>query len=59
MIQQMAALDNVVVRLSSDSVTGGMVESDLTDTNSTIVPENALSEYKGFICQAFYQEGIS
>jgi len=56
-IQQMAALDNVVVRLSSDSVTGGMVESELTDTTSTIVPENALSEYKGFICQAFYQEG--
>lgn len=56
-IREMAALDNVVVRLSSDSVTGGMVESELTDTNSTIVPEDALSEYKGFICQAFYQDG--
>ena len=56
-IRGMASLDNVVVRLSSDSVTGGMVESELTDTNSTIVPENALSEYKGFICQAFYQDG--
>ena len=56
-IQQMAALENVVVRLSSDSVTGELVQSDLTDTNSTIVPEDALSEYKGFICQAFYQDG--
>ena len=56
-IQKMASLDNVVVRLSSDSVTGGMVESELTDTNSTIVPEDALGEYKGFICQAFYQDG--
>lgn len=56
-IRGMASLDNVVVRLSSDSVTGELVQSDLTDTNSTIVPENALSEYKGFICQAFYQDG--
>lgn len=56
-IQQMAALDNVVVRLSSDSVTGDIVQSELTDTNSTIIPEYALSEYEGFVCQAFYQEG--
>lgn len=56
-IQEMAALENVVVRLSSDSVTGGMVQSGLTDTNSTIIPEYALSEYKGFVCQAFYQGG--
>lgn len=56
-IQEMAALDNVVVRLSSDSVTGGLVQSELTDTNSTIVPEYALDEYDGFICKAFYQDG--
>lgn len=56
-IQEMASLKNVVVRLSSDSVTGGMVESELTDTNSTIVPEDAIGDYDGFICKAFYQDG--
>lgn len=56
-IEAMASLNNVVVRLSSDSVMGGMVESELTDTNSTIVPEYALGEYNGFICKAYYQEG--
>ena len=56
-IEQMAALPNVAVRLSSDSIIGELVESSVSELNSTIIPEGALSEYKGFICKAFYQDG--
>lgn len=62
-IKQMSALDNVVVRLSSDSITGERVESELTDTNSTIIPEECISGFEqwdtqdGMICQAYYQGG--
>lgn len=62
-IQQMAALDNVVVRLSSDSVMGERVESTLTDTNSTVIPEDTVKGFAlhdsadGMVCKAYYQEG--
>lgn len=58
-IKEMASLQNVVVRLSSDSITGELVGSDITPTNSTIVPENALGDVLDgtTICQAFYQDG--
>ena len=56
-IEQMAALPNVAVRLSSDSITGELVESKISDLNSTIIPEYEIDSYNGFICQAFYQDG--
>ena len=56
-IKEMSALDNVVVRLSSDSIDGSMVQSDLSPNNSTIVPEHDLGAYKGFICKAYEQDG--
>lgn len=62
-IQEMAALDNVVVRLSSDSVMGERVESTLTDTNSTVIPEDTVTGFTlhdsvdGMVCKAYHQEG--
>lgn len=56
-IEQMAALQNVAVRLSSDSITGDLVNSSVSDLNSTIIPEHTIDSYNGFICQAFYQDG--
>lgn len=62
-IQAMASLDNVVVRLSSDSVMGERVESTLTDTNSTIIPEDTVESFvqhdsaDGMVCKAYYQGG--
>lgn len=56
-IEKMAALPNVAVRLSSDSITGELVESKISDLNSTIIPEYEIDSYNGFICQAFYQDG--
>lgn len=56
-IEQMAALPNVAVRLSSDSITGEIVNSQVSDLNSTIIPEEEIDSYNGFICKAFYQDG--
>lgn len=56
-IQEMASLQNVAVRLSSDSITGELVNSSVSDINSTIIPEHAIDSYNGFICKAFYQDG--
>lgn len=56
-IEQMAALPNVAVRLSSDSITGELVNSKVSDLNSTIIQEDKIDSYNGFICQAFYQDG--
>lgn len=56
-IQEMAALPNVAVRLSSDSITGELVNSSVSDLNSTIIPEGEIDSYNGFICKAFYQDG--
>lgn len=62
-LNRMAELPNVVVRLSSDSVMGDLVnkpEGLNIGTSSTIIPEQQLSDFeeKGqFICKAYYQEG--
>lgn len=62
-LNRMAALPNVVVRLSSDSVMGDLVDKpeDLNiGTSSTIIPEQYLGDFEGkgqFICKAYYQEG--
>lgn len=54
-LQRMESLPNVVVRRSSDSVTGETVEGS---TTSTIVPESATAEAAGFkVCQAYEHEG--
>lgn len=63
-LNRMAALPNVVVRLSSDSVMGERVELPIgldIDTSSTIIPEQYVEGFekfdKTFICKAYYQEG--
>jgi hypothetical protein len=56
-IKQMQDLPNVVVRLSSDSIQGELLDSTVTDTNSTIVPSDMLDAYTGFICPASEQNG--
>jgi len=51
-IQSMQSLDNVVVRFSSDSVTGEIIEGQTTSTIfSDTVPEGALE------CKAYEHEG--
>ena len=51
-IERMQALDNVVVRFSSDSVTGGVIEGLNTSTIfSDTVPEGAIE------CKAYQHEG--
>ena len=51
-IERMQALDNVVVRFSSDSVTGGVIEGLNTSTIfSDTLPDNA------FECKAYQNEG--
>ncbi|MGQ1358410.1 GP88 family protein (plasmid) [Acinetobacter baumannii] len=62
-LNRMAALPNVVVRLSSDSVVGDLVDKPEglnIGTSSTIIPEQHLNDFEGkgqFICKAYYQEG--
>lgn len=62
-IEMMSALPNVVVRLSSDSITGERVESTVSPHNSTIIPEDCISRFESFdsldgiVCQAYYQGG--
>ena len=52
-LDQMSALPNVVVRLSSDSITGDTVEGPQTSTIATLdnVPSGAL------VCEAYQREG--
>lgn len=58
-IRQMASLENVVVRLSSDSINGEKVNSQLVDTNSTILDQSSLDNLDKsiFVCKAFEQDG--
>lgn len=56
-LKDMQSLPNVVIRLSSDDIDGSIVNSDLIDTNSTILPSEMISEYNGFICPAYNQGG--
>lgn len=56
-LKDMQALPNVVIRLSSDSITGEKVNSDLIETNSTILPSELIEGYNGFICPAYNQDG--
>ena len=58
-IKKMQALPNVVVRLSSDSVRGEIVNSNLTSTNSTIISEHEIDNLAKSVkvCSAFYQNG--
>lgn len=56
-LKDMQALPNVVIRLSSDSIQGEMVASDLVNTNSTIIDGNSLQDYDGFTCPAYAQDG--
>ena len=53
-IAQMEALPNVVVRLSSDSVTGGCIEGEHT---STIIPTPADAPTGATVCEAYVNEG--
>tara|TARA_R110000822_G_scaffold1313_3_gene6008 strand:- start:5169 stop:5813 length:645 start_codon:yes stop_codon:yes gene_type:complete len=52
-ISEMNTLDNVVVRLSSDSVTGGIIDGE---TTSTIVP-TSYAPTTAFICRAYDNGG--
>lgn len=56
-LKNMQALPNVVIRLSSDDITGKKVNSDLIKTNSTILPSELIEGYNGFICPAYDQDG--
>jgi hypothetical protein len=57
-IEQMQALDNVVVRLSSDHIDGTKVDSAVSDTNSVIIPADQAATYTdGFVCSAYMQDG--
>lgn len=56
-LKAMQALPNVVIRLSSDSIDGSLVKSDLIDTNSSILPSELIEGYGGFICPAYNQGG--
>ena len=53
-LAQMEFLPNVVVRLSSDSVTGGTIEGA---TSSTIIPSAEDSAPEMSICEAYTREG--
>lgn len=54
-IESMNALDNVVVRLSSDSVIGGILEH--ATYSSTIIPEDAPAPSQAFLCEAYTRGG--
>ena len=54
-IKAMQALPNVVVRLSSDSVTGGVINTDLP--NSTIIPTSEQATSSMTICHSYDNEG--
>jgi len=54
-LSTMAALDNVTVRLSSDSVLGGVLETKLP--TSTIIPTIDDATSTMVVCQAYEREG--
>lgn len=61
-LERMHALHNCVIRLSSDSIQGDIVENKhnvAIDTNSTIIADDALHTLQNgvFICQAPQQNG--
>lgn len=58
-IAKMSDLENVAVRLSSDSIQGEKVQSFLSENNSSIIPSEAIDSFKsqGFICKAYEQDG--
>lgn len=60
-IQKMQALNNVVVRLSSDYIDGTKVNTifnQVSDNNSVIISSDSIDGYnKGFICSAYNQNG--
>lgn len=60
-IKKMQALDNVIIRLSSDHIDGTKVNNTynrVSDNNSVIIPSDSISDYKdGFICRAYNQDG--
>lgn len=56
-LKEMQSLPNVVIRLSSDDIDGSIVNSDLINTNSTILPIELSESYDGFICPAYNQGG--
>lgn len=51
-LEQMSKLHNVVIRYSSDSITGEIIEAK---NSSTIIPEKA--DFDGWICPASKQDG--
>lgn len=53
-LQRMQSLDNVVVRYSSDSVTGETVKGQ---TTSTIVPDSSVVVAGAVLCEAYQHEG--
>lgn len=54
-INRLNRLANCVVRISSDSIVGGIVD---WETNSTIVPIGSVKSSKGFlVCQSFNNNG--
>lgn len=53
-LADMQALDNVVVRLSSDSITGGIIDGQ---TTSTIVPHAEDAPAGAVVCEAYTREG--
>ena len=53
-LSELEALDNVVVRRSSDSVTGETIEGL---TTSTIVPDETMAPSGAEICRAYEREG--
>jgi hypothetical protein len=53
-LAQMASLDNVVIRLSSDSVRGETVQGE---TTSVIIGEDQIKTTKFTVCRSFEQEG--
>lgn len=53
-LESMQALDNVVVRLSSDSITGETIPGQ---TTSTIVPHHEDAPRGAVVCEAYTREG--
>src|SRR5574344_1267730 len=56
-LSKMAALPNVVVRLSSDSIDGLTVQDNLGCNTSSIIPADWVDDHNGFVCSAYDQDG--
>ena len=57
LLTQMQQLPNVVIRLSSDSITGELVQHDWP-TTSTIIPNKEYARNGVFVCPAPEQQGM-